>query len=1070
MRPAPPRPDSTAAPPGADPWGPTPPRIGVVGAAGAELDKLVTALAGAGLRTFRVPVEDSDSLLSLTAGGALEPASLVVILANADAWTLRCRALAWLGGNAGSNNLLIVAPTAAEADAIGVVAERVLRSTPHGAVTAVRDMLVRGGHSGNMLTPAADTLDADALAVPKFSGLEVGDRVGRFHLRRCLGEGGMGVVFEAEDTDYGQRVALKVLIQRSSSAIDRIKREFRLASTLSHPHLLPLYELGRVGGTWFFTMKRVRGDHLDLALARANADSVAVARAFRQLAAALHTMHLAGLVHLDVKPTNVLVQADGHLYLLDYGIARDTASGEDLVVGTPGFIAPELLVEGRATPACDWYSVGATLHQVLTGAPPRADGLDDERLGEGPLASLCADLLVADPDARPLYHDVIARLAGAASGSVLHDDALNDAALNEASLNEKLDGRVDPVVLGRGSELDALTELAVAAQDGPVVLSVQGPSGMGKSALVHQWIDQMRVRFGGAVLSGRCFERESIPYQAMDGVVTHLRRALELDGRGYEPRVRAGGVDLSRLFSIFAVPAWPPEVIPEELVQGRAQAGLSTLLDRIADPGPLLVVIEDVHWGDGDSGRLLAGALRRRPDLPVLVVTTSRTAPQESPFLRELDDDVAGGVRTVELQPLDHAAASELLRRTAGGAIDPKVCEAALDEAEGNPWLLAALGRAVRTQAAPRVADVVRSQLAGLDPGERRVLDIVAVAAQPTQVQAVLGAADLNVDVAAAVSRLCSLRLLHARGLRRADTVECYHDRIRGVVAAELSPDALRSAHAGLAAALTDLSVAPARLARHFYGAGEADEAIDLSRRAAQEASEARAHLQAAHLWGQAATWSADRGISDPADHVHEARCLALAGHRVQAADCLLALQGDHPSMLMQREAAEHLLASGEVARGETALQPLLKAHGIRRPRGALGLGVGVAFTLLRLALLDRDQSGRAVRADLAERAGVCRAASKGLLATDSLQGLWFAVRGLSWALRSGDQDEAVRSLAVVGSVLLLPLGGALGRWGERMLGRAERRASDRADPVLMGVVAVGRAQERLLAGDWAAS
>lgn len=79
-------------------------------------------------------------------------------------------------------------------------------------------------------------------------------------------------------------------------------------------------------------------------------------------------------------------------------------------------------------------------------------------------------------------------------------------------------------------------------------------------------------------------------------------------------------------------------------------------------------------------------------------------------------------------------------------------------------------------------------------------------------------------------------------------------------------------------------------------------------------------------------------------------------------------------------------------------------------------------------------------------------------------------MKGLHFALRSGEEAESVRALAVVGSVVLLPLGGAAGRWGERMLARAERRATDRADPLLMGVVAVGRAQERLLAGDWAAS
>ncbi len=1051
MRPTHPR--AAPAAPTFDPAADAPARVGVVGAQGAGLDALVAALHAAGLHPFRVPLDDTGSFLSLSQEGALEPARLVVVLANTDSWALHCRALAWLGGPAGPDTLLVVAATEAAAHAVGLPA-RVLVDAPEAeAAAVVAEMLAARGFSASALTPVADTRSAETdEGLDPLPTYRAGDRVGRYVLGRRLGAGGMGVVFEAEDTEHGQRVALKLLLRRGRGAVDRMKREFRLASTLTHPNLLPLYELAQDGATWFFTMKQVDGQHLDIALRQAGLDATGVARAFRQLVAALRTMHRAGLVHLDVKPSNVLVDPHGRLFLLDYGIARRFDGEAHVHAGTPRYMAPEVIRGAIADPVCDWYSVGATLHHVLTGGPPLPEGPDGDLHAAGPLGRLCLDLLAPDPADRPDFRDIVARLGGPAPADT------NPARPTAA-----------PVVLGREAELRWLAARAAEARAGqPVVVAVTGPSGIGKSALVRHFMEELEVGSGAVALRGRCFERESIPFQALDGVIDDLRRYLELSFLGWDPLVKGASRDLSRLFPGFDGKPDPPDAIAESHVRARAQEALGELLSRPARTAPLVLVIDDVQWGDADSGRLLAAALRGRPMLPLLVLVTSRTHTADSPFLSELAETTR--VAPLALEPLDAVAAAEVLRQAVGGDVDPAVLRAAIDEADGNPWLLTALGLAARGPAAPRVADLVHRRLDALSPQERRLLEVAAVAARPTPLAAVLDAAAVDVDVAGALSHLANLQLLRARGFRRSDTVECFHDRIRQVVEADLPAERRRTAHAGLARALSDADAAPALVARHHHGAGEIPEAIALSRRAARDAGATRAHLQAARMWAQAADWADEIGAPSRDDRISRARSLALAGHRVQAAEGLLALQGGPLDIDLQLEAAEHLLASGEVGRGTAELGPLLIAHRIRPPRSAVGLGLSAAWTLLWLALTDRGRPAARVRAALADRAAVCRAAAKGLLATDTLRGLWFAVKGLSWALRSGEEAEAVRALAVVGSVVLLPLGGFMGRWGERMLARAERRATERADPLLMGVVAVGRAQERLLAGDWSSS
>jgi serine/threonine protein kinase len=200
-----------------------------------------------------------------------------------------------------------------------------------------------------------------------------GTVAGRFALIRKLGEGGMGVVYEAEDLERGARVALKVLHRARAGTVARFKREFRSLQHLEHPNLVRLGELITDGHEWCFTMELVEGvsllEHVrgerpfaehttrgspgvrrsPRSLHPSPADRFHEGRlrdSLRQLALALATLHAAGIVHRDVKPSNILVTGEGRLIVLDLGLALDlrqeaTPSTTGTIVGTVAYMAPE---------------------------------------------------------------------------------------------------------------------------------------------------------------------------------------------------------------------------------------------------------------------------------------------------------------------------------------------------------------------------------------------------------------------------------------------------------------------------------------------------------------------------------------------------------------------------------------------------------------------------------------------------------------------------------------------------------------------------------------------------------
>ena len=302
--------------------------------------------------------------------------------------------------------------------------------------------------------------------------IPVPDFTDRFRVIRALGQGGMGTVYLVYDRMKRMEVALKTISNMSATKLYRFKREFRSLVDLKHQNLAAMYELLSHEDAWFFTMEFLAGrnflahlhrfggrffegsvhsedetaDLQEMAARRARKAGDEEAReeeshparevkwdevrpALLQLVDGLQTLHDAGHIHCDIKPSNVIVTPEDRLVILDFGLVnpteadvldRKTRTGPE---GTSGYIPPERFTDAEVTAAVDWYAVGAMLYELLTGSVPAGtslSGLQSFAQSLSPtlfpsdapadLVGICIELLAYSPGDRPSGDDLRRRL------------------------------------------------------------------------------------------------------------------------------------------------------------------------------------------------------------------------------------------------------------------------------------------------------------------------------------------------------------------------------------------------------------------------------------------------------------------------------------------------------------------------------------------------------------------------------------------------------------------------------------------------------------------------------------
>jgi hypothetical protein len=204
---------------------------------------------------------------------------------------------------------------------------------------------------------------------------------GRYRILRLLGQGGMGTVYLAHDTNLGRPVALKVPRFQAGDPrlVDRFYREARIAATFTHPNLCPVHDVGQEGGVHYLTMPFISGESLSARLKReGRLPQRTAADLTARIARALDVAHGAGVIHRDLKPANVMINERGEPVVMDFGLARGEVSGDarmtasGVILGTPSYMPPEQIGGDTGTlgPACDIYSLGALLYEMVAGRPP----------------------------------------------------------------------------------------------------------------------------------------------------------------------------------------------------------------------------------------------------------------------------------------------------------------------------------------------------------------------------------------------------------------------------------------------------------------------------------------------------------------------------------------------------------------------------------------------------------------------------------------------------------------------------------------------------------------------------
>jgi serine/threonine protein kinase/Tfp pilus assembly protein PilF len=219
---------------------------------------------------------------------------------------------------------------------------------------------------------------------------EILGELGDYELLEVVGRGGQGVVYRAHQKSLNRTVALKVISlgQWASEAhLKRFRREAEAAASLDHPSIVPIYEVGERDGSCYFSMKFVEGGQLDEVVRRKPISIRQAAQLIAKVARTVHYAHEHGIVHRDIKPGNILVDAKGEPLLTDFGLARlveaeSTVTRTMEVMGTPSYMAPEQAVGNNAqlTSATDVYGLGAVLYQLLTDHPPFAGGTTFETI------------------------------------------------------------------------------------------------------------------------------------------------------------------------------------------------------------------------------------------------------------------------------------------------------------------------------------------------------------------------------------------------------------------------------------------------------------------------------------------------------------------------------------------------------------------------------------------------------------------------------------------------------------------------------------------------------------------
>ena len=674
-------------------------------------------------------------------------------------------------------------------------------------------------------------------------------RLGDYELKRELGRGGMGVVYEARHEQTNNRVALKTLPtggdgqQVNAEKLHRFRKEFRRLSEINHPNLVGMQSLEVDGDYWFFTMDLVEGvDFLSYVRPNNHLDEERLRSCLKQLATGVIELHRRGIIHRDLKPSNVLITEDGHVTILDFGLAAQlqrvgdmTRTKSGLFAGTPSYAAPEQMF-GEHTAASDWYAIGTMLFEALTGERPFQDSKpmavlrkkheqDPPRLSDrdklpSDLTTLGDGLLLRRPGMRLTSNAVLRAIemedeTRSPSSTLDSQDAAESVGDNQLEFggfeNEEI------VLIGREQQLAQLEEVKQNFLETrqPRVVWVTGKSGEGKSSLVEKFLSPLRGGDDVLVLSGRCYDRESVPFKVIDSQIEALVRFLRLLGDNKVDALLPRNIEmlahlfpaLSRVQRINDRCKQPIAGVEDRQIRNLAIAALNELLSSIGRSTPVVLFVDDLQWGDADSAEILANMVTSIDPPAMLFVGSCRSDEMSnSPFLNQWNEQLAESVGDLEAQqvvvePLTESQCLEYLTTLWGDsrAVSQSNVSKLFASCKGNPYFLEQLidGFDSTTGSFDPIplAQVINNRVRRCPAGADTLLQSIAIAGKAVPIDEVIQFADQSISAYSTITHMRSEKLVRLIGEGSDGQIDTYHDKIRETVLDQLTEGKSRDLH-----------------------------------------------------------------------------------------------------------------------------------------------------------------------------------------------------------------------------------------------------------------------------------
>ncbi|MCS6835382.1 MAG: tetratricopeptide repeat protein [Anaerolineae bacterium] len=670
------------------------------------------------------------------------------------------------------------------------------------------------------------------------------DIVRRYALVRPIGQGGMGIVYEALDRLTGREVALKRVwaevdtfgLGDSNEVYDfrmALAREFKLSASLRHPNIVQVLDYGfDLDRQPYYTMELLKNTRNLFEAGRGLPLEKQVALIVQTLYA-LSYLHRRGIVHRDLKPANVLV-VDGQVKVLDFGLSfmhERLHEAQGAMAGTLAYMAPEVLMGQHSGILADLYAVGIMAYEMIAGSHPFAT--DNPSLLVRQVVSQPIDVTVLDVPAdlalvihRLVHKDPQERYTSAAETVSAISEALDYRVPTEsAAIRESFLQAAN--LVGREDELKLLSDslAQVSARRGMAWL-VAGESGVGKSRV----LDELRTRamvMGAIVMRGNAVRVGGRPFEVWLPIVRWI--AL-LNDRWTDDALSLFKLFIPDLGDLLGLDL--SHVAPAELVLDRVRERMLELILGIIrqQRNPVLILLEDIHWAGTESLSVLKLLSERIHDLPLMIVASYRD--DERPQLHEQFQHMP----MLKLRRLDESAIVELSAAMLGeGGRNAQVVDLLQRETEGNVFFIIEVVRALaeevgrldqigRMTLPPRVfaggmKTVIQRRLSLLDDESAALLRLAAIMGRqldPLLLRALSPETDLNLWL----SRCVNAAVLEVED----DQWRFTHDKLRDALLDNMTTSERQGLHQRIALALEELyGNSPARLSALAYHWGMAN-------------------------------------------------------------------------------------------------------------------------------------------------------------------------------------------------------------------------------------------------------